>query len=240
MKLICNCPEWDKGMKEITSAQIFSSFQSAGPKYTSPPFSHCPWCGQELKPRDYFEKKTQENSRDRISWDQYFMKIAFLVAERSTCLRHHVGAVMVKDNQIMTTGYNGTMRGFPHCSDKGSCLRDELKIASGVDSHICWAVHAERNCIDQAARHGINVSGSTLYVTHSPCAYCIRDFVQLGVEKIIFYYKYPDSVIHEEIQKFIDSNPSMRFSVQEMKQMDLHGFRWLSGNRPSLSIRMFK
>ncbi|MCD6302312.1 MAG: dCMP deaminase family protein, partial [Anaerolineae bacterium] len=100
----------------------------------------------------------------RPSWDQYFIDITKQVATRSTCLRRHVGAVIVKDKRILTTGYNGPPTGLPHCEETG-CLRDQLGIPSGERQELCRGLHAEQNAIIQAARYGIPVAGSTIYVT---------------------------------------------------------------------------
>ena len=94
----------------------------------------------------------------RLSWDEYFMKLAWLVAERATCVRHHVGAVIVRDKRILTTGYNGAAAGTKDCLEMG-CLRNELNIPSGTRHEICRAIHAEQNAIIQAGTHGINISG---------------------------------------------------------------------------------
>lgn len=120
----------------------------------------------------------------RPSWDEYFMKMALLVAERSTCLRRHVGAVIVKDKRILATGYNGASKGLEHCTDIG-CLRDELKIASGKDKHICRSVHAEQNALIQAALHGISVKGASLYSTHDSCSVCAKMMINAGIKKFV-------------------------------------------------------
>ena len=107
-------------------------------------------------------------SHQRVSWPQYFMRIAHLVAERSTCLRRRVGAVAVKDKRILATGYNGAPAGIPHCLEIG-CLRQQLGIPSGQRHEICRGLHAEQNVIIQAAVHGISLAGSELYCTTRPC-----------------------------------------------------------------------
>ncbi|MEE4312710.1 MAG: cytidine/deoxycytidylate deaminase family protein [candidate division KSB1 bacterium] len=127
----------------------------------------------------------------RPSWDKYFIKMAFLVAERSTCLRHHVGAILVKDRQVLTTGYNGAAKGIDDCMTLG-CLRDQLKIKSGERHEICRAIHAEQNAIIQAGVHGVNINGSTLYCTHSPCIICAKMIVNAGIKRIVIGSDYPD------------------------------------------------
>lgn len=127
----------------------------------------------------------------RPSWDDYFIKIAALVSERSTCLRHHVGAVVVRDKQILATGYNGAIRGVSDCLTK-NCLRNELKIPSGTRHEICRAVHAEQNAIAQAAKCGISIQNATLYCTHSPCIICAKIIANSGISRICAYHIYPD------------------------------------------------
>jgi len=137
--------------------------------------------------------------KKRMSWDEYFIKMAALVAERSTCLRHHVGAVIVKDKRILTTGYNGAARGMPDCLELG-CLRDELGIASGTRHEICRAIHAEQNAIIQAGLHGTNISGGTLYCTHTPCMICAKMIVNAGIKEVVSYHDYADA----EARKFLE------------------------------------
>lgn len=127
----------------------------------------------------------------RPSWDEYFMKIAHLVAERSTCLRHNIGAVLVKDKQILTTGYNGAAAGIKDCLELG-CLRDKLKIKSGTRHEICRAIHAEQNAIIQAALHGVSTENAMIYCTHSPCILCAKILVNAKIKKYITCRNYPD------------------------------------------------
>lgn len=128
---------------------------------------------------------------NRPSWDEYFMKIAMLVAERSTCRRHHVGAVIVKDKRILTTGYNGAAAGVKDCLELG-CLRDANHIPSGERHEICRAIHAEQNAIIQAGLHGVNIEGATIYCTHPPCILCAKMLANARVKKYITYGNYPD------------------------------------------------
>lgn len=136
----------------------------------------------------------------RPSWDEYFMKLAALVAERSTCLRHHVGAVIVKEKRLLTTGYNGAARGMADCTELG-CLRDEMKIASGTRHEICRAIHAEQNAIIQAGIHGINIDGGTIYCTHTPCMICAKMIANAGLKEVVSYQDYAD----EEARKFLSN-----------------------------------
>lgn len=136
-------------------------------------------------------KKAEEKKYVRPTWDEYFMKIAMLVSERSTCLRHHVGAIIVKDRRVITTGYNGAAAGVRDCLELG-CLRNELGIKSGERHEICRAIHAEQNAIIQAAKHGENIEGATIYCTHSPCIICTKMMINSGIKKIVTYGDYPD------------------------------------------------
>ncbi len=119
----------------------------------------------------------------RPSWDQYFIEMAHHVAKRSTCPRRHVGAVIVKQKQVLTTGYNGSLPGQGHCTDVG-CL-----IAS-VGAGCTRTVHAEVNAICQAARHGVSLSGSTIYVTTSPCMSCFKPIVAAGIIEVVYDNEY--------------------------------------------------
>lgn len=133
---------------------------------------------------------------DRPSWDNYFMDIALLVANRSTCLRRRVGAVIIKDKNILATGYNGTPSGITHCSETG-CLREKLAVPSGQRHELCRGLHAEQNAIIQAAKHGVNIQGGTLFCTHSPCIICSKMIINAGVDRIVFREGYPDDLSRE-------------------------------------------
>lgn len=128
----------------------------------------------------------------RIPTDQYFLKIAAVVAERSTCLRHHVGAVAVKDKRILTTGYNGAASGIKDCLSLG-CLRDAQKIPSGTRHEICRAIHAEQNVIIQASLHGVSLESSTVYCTHTPCILCAKMLVNAKIKRFVSYNDYADN-----------------------------------------------
>ncbi len=127
----------------------------------------------------------------RPNWDEYFLKMAYLVAERSTCRRHHVGAVIVIDRRMLTTGYNGAASGVKDCLELG-CLRDEMGIPSGERHEICRAIHAEQNAIIQAGLHGISIGGGTIYCTHSPCILCAKMIVNAKIKKFITSGEYSD------------------------------------------------
>ena len=127
-------------------------------------------------------------------WDERFMQLAEVVSTWSSCYQEnrHVGAVVVKDKRILTTGYNGAPVGIKSCADRGVCLRRERNIPSGTMQEVCYAVHAEQNAICQAAKMGISLEGATLYCTHQPCVICARIIINSGIKKIIFKYGYPD------------------------------------------------
>lgn len=129
----------------------------------------------------------------RPSWDQYFMEIAELVASRSTCLRRKVGAVIVKERRILTTGYNGAPRGLAHCEVTG-CLREKLGIPSGKHQELCRGLHAEQNAIIQAAMHGISIQNSHIYCTDQPCITCVKMIINAGIVKIFYLKSYPDEL----------------------------------------------
>ncbi len=136
----------------------------------------------------------------RPGWDQYFIDIASLVASRSTCLRRQVGAVVVKDRNILATGYNGTPSGITHCEVTG-CLREQLKVPSGQRHELCRGLHAEQNAIIQAARHGVNLDGGVLYCTHSPCIICTKMLINAGIRKVVYLEGYPDELSLQMLQE---------------------------------------
>jgi dCMP deaminase len=133
---------------------------------------------------------TQEPHRP--SWDDYFMQITLQVARRSTCPRAAVGAVIVRDKRILTTGYNGAPRGLPHCTEVG-CLM--------VNGHCVRTLHAEQNAIIQGALHGVDVSGSTLYVTHQPCLVCAKMIINAGIERVVYGGDYPDEIARSFLEQ---------------------------------------
>ena len=133
------------------------------------------------------------NRLTRPDNDQYFLKVASVVAERSTCRRRHVGAVAVKDKHILATGYNGAPKGFKHCLDIG-CLREKLNVPSGQRHELCRALHAEQNALIQASLYGVSVEGSTLYITNQPCIICAKMLINASVKKIITAGGYPDKM----------------------------------------------
>ena len=136
-------------------------------------------------------------------WDARFMSMAETVADWSSCFQanRHVGAVIVKDKRILTTGYNGAPSGIESCAERGECLRRVRNIASGTMQEVCYAVHAEQNAIIQAAKLGISLEGSTMYVTHQPCVICTRMILNSGVKKVIYKNGYPDDFALELFAK---------------------------------------
>ena len=126
--------------------------------------------------------------KTRASWDEYFMKIAEDVATRATCDRKHVGAVIVRDKCILTTGYNGSIRGLGHCDEEGHMMED---------GHCVRTIHAEANAIVQAARNGVRIEGGTIYVTASPCFGCFKMIANSGLKRIVFGEFYRDERIFE-------------------------------------------
>lgn len=123
----------------------------------------------------------------RPSWDEYFLRIAAEVATRATCNRKHVGAVLVRDRHLLATGYNGSMRGTPHCDDAGHLMDDE--------GHCIRTIHAEQNAIAQAAHNGVRLAGSTCYATASPCFMCFKLLVNAGIQRVVFGALYWDAGI---------------------------------------------
>ncbi len=144
----------------------------------------------------YIQDKGDIFTLKRPTWDEYFIKLALLVAERSTCLRHHVGAVIVRDKHILTTGYNGAPSGTKDCLELG-CLRDQMRIPSGTRHEICRAIHAEQNAIIQAGLHGVNIERATMYCTHSPCILCAKMLANVRIKRLITCGDYADQSFKE-------------------------------------------
>ena len=127
-------------------------------------------------------------------WDKRFIDMAEVVGSWSSCYQENrqVGAVIVKDKHVLSTGYNGAPAGVKSCKEKCECLRKKLNIPSGTRHETCFAVHAEQNAIAQAARFGVSVMGATIYVTHQPCTICTKMIINSGIKKVIYKYGYPD------------------------------------------------
>jgi dCMP deaminase len=133
-------------------------------------------------------RRMAEDNRSRASWDDYFMSIAQVVATRSTCQRKYVGAVLVRNRTILSTGYNGSIRGMPHCTDVGHMMED---------GHCVATIHAEANAIIQAARNGVMIDGATNYVTASPCWHCFKQLANAGIVRICYGEFYRDDRIFD-------------------------------------------
>jgi dCMP deaminase len=141
--------------------------------------------------------------------DEYFLKIASVVAERSTCRRHHVGAVAVRNKHILATGYNGAAAGLKDCLELG-CLRDEMNIPSGERHEICRGIHAEQNVIVQAGLHGVSLEGSTIYCTHTPCVLCAKMLVNAKIARFVSFGRYNDDSFKELFRE-----AGIKFDTQE-------------------------
>ena len=153
---------------------------------------------------------------ERLSWDDYFMEITHLVSKRSTCLRRHVGSVIVRDKRILTTGYNGAASGTKDCLELG-CLRNKMKIPSGKQHEICRAIHAEQNAIIQASLHGINIQNATIYCTHSPCILCAKMLANARIAKFVTCNEYPDASF-----KKLFKEAGIKFSKIKKPTLSIH------------------
>ncbi len=148
--------------------------------------------------------------------DEYFLKVASVVAERSTCRRHHVGAVAVGNKHILATGYNGAPSSLKDCLELG-CLRDERGIPSGERQEICRGIHAEQNVIIQASLHGVSLEGSTIYATHTPCVLCAKMLVNAKIKRYVSFGRYNDDAFiklfkEAGIELDIKKRPSSRIN----------------------------
>jgi dCMP deaminase len=152
------------------------------------------------------------SSLERPSWEEYFLRIAADVATRSTCLRRHVGALLVLDKRILATGYNGAPSGLPHCSETG-CIRHALNVPSGERHELCRGLHAEMNVLLQAAKYGIQIGGSTLYCTNTPCSLCAKMLINGDIHRIVVLGSYPDKLALEML-----SQAGVELHVADMPQ----------------------
>ncbi len=132
-------------------------------------------------------------------WDKRFMEMAQVIASWASCYQENrkIGAVIVKNKRIMTTGYNGAPAGVKTCVERGECLRRKLNIPSGTRHELCYAVHAEQNAIIQAAKLGVSIDGATLYCTHQPCVMCAKMIVNSGIVRVVYREGYPDDFSRE-------------------------------------------
>ena len=150
---------------------------------------------------------------ERASWDEYFMNIARVVSSRSTCPRKSVGAVIVRDKTILSTGYNGSIRGMPHCTEAGHMMEN---------GHCVATIHAESNAILQAARNGVMIDGGTVYVTASPCWNCFKEIANSGIRRVVYGEFYRDdrifsvaATLHIELLHLAGPEPSAPASHTE-------------------------
>jgi len=162
----------------------------------------------------------------RPSYDEYFMEMAYVVSKRSTCLRRKVGAILVKNKHILSTGYNGAPKGIRHCSEEG-CIRQDLDIPSGERHELCRGLHAEQNAIIQAAVFGVSIDKSVLYCTNTPCVVCVKMLINAGVNEIIFAGDYPDDLakkmLHESNIKIRNISNNGCFSSDCDKEFEKIG-----------------
>ena len=136
-------------------------------------------------------------------WDHRFMEMTDTISGWASCYQKNrkMGAVIVRDKRILTTGYNGAPQGIKPCVERGECLRRKLGIPSGTRAEVCYAVHAEQNALIQAARMGVSVYGATMYVTYSPCIICARLLINAGIVRVIYRYDYPDEFSREILKE---------------------------------------
>ncbi len=148
------------------------------------------------------EEKEPRNDpgQARPDWDDYFLDIVGLVAKRATCRRRRVGAALVRDRRILSTGYNGAPSGLRHCLEIG-CLREQNQIPSGERHELCRGLHAEQNAIIQAALHGVSVKGATLYCTNQPCVICAKMIINAGIVRIVVGGDYRDPLAEEMLEE---------------------------------------
>lgn len=132
-------------------------------------------------------------------WDHRFMELVQLIGTWSSCFQDNrkIGAVIVRDKRILTTGYNGAPAGSLSCVEKGACMRRDLGIESGTRQEICYAIHAEQNAIIQAAKIGVSIQGATLYCTNQPCSICAKMIVNAGIVRVVYQHEYPDDFARE-------------------------------------------
>ncbi len=136
----------------------------------------------------------------RPAWDDYFMKITRDVSLRATCVKRTVGAIIVKDNRILSTGYNGTPKGFEHCTEQ-SCIRKQMNLPSGQRHELCRGLHAEQNAIIQAAWHGVKIEGGTMYCNYQPCVICVKMMINAGIVKLVYAGSYPDELAEQMLKQ---------------------------------------
>ncbi|MEW6702494.1 MAG: deaminase [Bacteroidota bacterium] len=156
--------------------------------------------------------KTEKHNRP--SWDEYFLKVAMLVSERATCPRMHCGCVLVKEKQILSTGYNGSIPGDDHCEDAGCII---------VENHCVRTIHAEMNAILQCSSHGISTEGATAYITNMPCTNCSKALITAGIKEIVIFSDYHDTMAEEFFRKAKVNIKRLAMPMKEIKY-DLGNF----------------
>lgn len=150
--------------------------------------------------------------KERLDWHNYFMNIAKMVAERSTCNRAKIGAVIVKDRSIISTGYNGAPAGLPHCTEVGCLIYTSIN-PDGEEEQNCFrTIHAEINAIAQAAKHGVSIDGADIYITASPCYHCLKVLINVGIKNI--YYLKPYKI--EKIKELVEQSKVNLIQINEM------------------------
>jgi len=157
-------------------------------------------------------------NQKRPSWDEYFIMLAKLAASRSTCLSRPTGAVVVKDKQVVTTGYNGSLPGQAHCMDEGVCFRRTLMWPEAMKYDMCRSAHAEANAVSLAAKKGVSLEGGTLYCTLEPCITCAKLIVMSGITRVVYEHPY-DSPIPERDQYWKDV---LALSNTTVEQITIH------------------
>ena len=160
---------------------------------------------------------------NRPSWHEYFMLLAKLLSVRSTCNSRKVGAVIVRNNRVLATGYNGAVHGAPHCIDQGPefCLRRRIGAHDADKYNYCISSHAEVNAVDQAARFGISLEGASLYCTLEPCNWCFKQLIQAGITKI--YYEEPYQSRNKEFDLYWRGIMESNDSIREFRQIQISG-----------------
>jgi len=139
-------------------------------------------------------------NNQRPSWTEYFMQITRDVSERAICVKRKVGAIIVKDNHILSTGYNGAPKGFSHCTEN-TCIRKQMEVPSGQRHELCRGLHAEQNAIIQAAVHGVKIDGGTMYCNFQPCVICVKMMINAGIKKLVYSGGYPDELAAEMLKE---------------------------------------
>lgn len=139
-------------------------------------------------------------SEERPSWDHYFIKIAEDVSERAICVKRKVGAIIVKNKHLLSTGYNGAPKGFAHCTEE-TCIRKQMNVPSGQRHELCRGLHAEQNAIIQAAVYGVAIEGGTLYTTYQPCVICAKMMINAGLKRLVYTGGYPDELAADMLKE---------------------------------------